>query len=347
MPASARRESNRNSGTEDVTPRPASPPTTQSRARSVSRCRPTSRAPRGARAPKTAKARTGREVRIPVSAVDIRRPALMSPRTGPTLTAVGRRLKASTTIPTTTRMRCARELRASVTRASCRRTLSAAATGSVRRLRGVGAGCQDLSMREVTDAQRRARLGARHALSRRAGSVAEAVEQMTCLHATEPASVYLSVVARADASRSDIDKALYEERSVVKQLAMRRTLFAFPRDLLPAVWGSASARVLDQLRTRLAKEVRVQRAGRRRSCLAGDHVRRGAPQPASRRVRPPRPSCASAFLTWRYGWSSPPARSTAAASRSPLGCWARSLSVGRSCVGRTTAVGTSRDHAGS
>jgi len=110
-------------------------------------------------------------------------------------------------------------------------------------------------MREVTDAQRRARLGARHALSRRAGSVAEAVEQMTCLHATEPASVYLSVVARADASRSEIDRAFYEERSVVKQLAMRRTLFAFPRDLLPAVWGSASARVLDQLRTRLAKEV--------------------------------------------------------------------------------------------
>jgi DNA glycosylase AlkZ-like len=110
-------------------------------------------------------------------------------------------------------------------------------------------------MREVTDAQRRARLGARHALSRRTGTVAEAVGEMTCLHATEPASVYLSVFARADASRSDIDKALYEERSVVKQLAMRRTLFAFPRDLLPAVWGSASARVLGQLRTRLAKEV--------------------------------------------------------------------------------------------
>ena len=110
-------------------------------------------------------------------------------------------------------------------------------------------------MREVTDAQRRARLGARHALSRRAGSVVEAVEQMTCLHATEPASVYLSAFARVDASRSDIDQALYEERSVVKQLAMRRTLFAFPRDVLPAVWGSASARVLGQLRTRLAKEV--------------------------------------------------------------------------------------------
>jgi hypothetical protein len=112
-------------------------------------------------------------------------------------------------------------------------------------------------MLEVTDVQRRARLGARHALARRAGSVVEAVEQMTCLHATEPASVYLSVVARADASRSDIDKALYEERSVVKQLAMRRTLFAFPRGLLPAVWGSASERVLGQLRARLAKEVQA------------------------------------------------------------------------------------------
>ncbi len=110
-------------------------------------------------------------------------------------------------------------------------------------------------MREVTDAQRRARLATRHALSPRVGSVAEAVKQMTCLHATEPASVYLSAFARVDASRADIDRALYEERSVVKQLGMRRTLFAFPRDLLPAVWGSASARVLEQLRTRLAKEV--------------------------------------------------------------------------------------------
>ena len=110
-------------------------------------------------------------------------------------------------------------------------------------------------MHEVTDAQRRARLGARHALSRRAGSVVDAVEQMTCLHATEPASVYLSALARVEATRDDVDRALYDERSVVKQLAMRRTLFAFPRVLLPAAWGSASARVEAQLRTRLAKEV--------------------------------------------------------------------------------------------
>jgi hypothetical protein len=52
-----------------------------------------------------------------------------------------------------------------------------------------------------------------------------------------------------------VDRALYEERSLVKQLAMRRTLFVFPRDLLPAAWGSASARVADALAARLVKEV--------------------------------------------------------------------------------------------
>jgi hypothetical protein len=36
---------------------------------------------------------------------------------------------------------------------------------------------------------------------------------------------------------------------------MRRTLFVFPRDLLPAAWGSASARVATALRTRFATEI--------------------------------------------------------------------------------------------
>jgi hypothetical protein len=119
----------------------------------------------------------------------------------------------------------------------------------------VGRHWQDLLMRAVTDDERRARLAARHAIASRVDSVAQAVDRMTCLHATEAASVYLSAFARADVSRAEIDRALYDEREVVKQLAMRRTLFAFPRHLLPAVWGSASQRVAAQLRTRLAKEV--------------------------------------------------------------------------------------------
>ncbi|WP_298516194.1 winged helix DNA-binding domain-containing protein [uncultured Nocardioides sp.] len=113
-------------------------------------------------------------------------------------------------------------------------------------------------MRHVPDRERRARLARRHALApgHRAAGPEAATRAVAVLHSTEPASVYLSIRARVDGVEiADIDRALYEDRSLVKQLAMRRTLFVFPRDLLPAAWGSASARVADQLAARLAKEV--------------------------------------------------------------------------------------------
>ncbi|MDO8210558.1 winged helix DNA-binding domain-containing protein [Conexibacter sp. CPCC 206217] len=112
-------------------------------------------------------------------------------------------------------------------------------------------------MRLISDDERRARLGVRHALAAPTASVEEAVAAVVCLHATEPANVHLSAFARSGAAREQIDRALYEDRTVVRQLAMRRTVFAFPRDLLPAARGSASARVAAQLAARLAKEVRA------------------------------------------------------------------------------------------
>jgi hypothetical protein len=117
-------------------------------------------------------------------------------------------------------------------------------------------------VRHIPDSERRARLGRRHALApgSRAADPEAATRAVTVLHSTEAATVYLSLWARVDGvSVADIDRALYEDRSLVKQLAMRRTLFVFPRDLLPAAWGSASARVAATLSTRLAKE--VEKAG--------------------------------------------------------------------------------------
>ncbi|MCW2866283.1 MAG: hypothetical protein JWR20_471 [Marmoricola sp.] len=113
-------------------------------------------------------------------------------------------------------------------------------------------------MLTVTAAQRRARLVRRHLLTpaaREAATVEEVVAALVCLHATEPATVHLSVAARSRVDRAAVERALYADRTVVKQLAMRRTLFAFPADLLPHVWCSASARVAAQLGTRLAGEV--------------------------------------------------------------------------------------------
>jgi Winged helix DNA-binding domain len=113
-------------------------------------------------------------------------------------------------------------------------------------------------MRTVTDGERRQRLARRHALApaHHAADPLEATRAMTVLHATEAPSVYLSLWARVDGlTVADVDRALYDDRSLVKQLAMRRTLFVFPRDLLPAAWGSASARVAAAHRVRLAKDV--------------------------------------------------------------------------------------------
>lgn len=82
-----------------------------------------------------------------------------------------------------------------------------------------------------------------------------ATTSVVCLHATEPATVYLSVAVRTEGvTVADVDRALYDDRSLVKQLAMRRTLFAFPRDLLPAAWGSASARVAATEHRKIARD---------------------------------------------------------------------------------------------
>lgn len=112
----------------------------------------------------------------------------------------------------------------------------------------------DGGVRTVTDEERRARLGRRHGLATPVDDPVRAAEAVVCLHATEPASVHLSAWARSGATRKEVDAALYDDRCLVKQLAMRRTVFAFPAELLPAVWGSAAARVERQQRDRLARD---------------------------------------------------------------------------------------------
>jgi hypothetical protein len=113
-------------------------------------------------------------------------------------------------------------------------------------------------MRHVTDDERRARLALRHALApaARVDSPEAATRAMTVLHATESATVYLSCWTRVRSfAYADLDRAITRDRTLMKQLAMRRTLFVFPRDLLPAGWASAAARVAASERAKMAKDV--------------------------------------------------------------------------------------------
>lgn len=120
-------------------------------------------------------------------------------------------------------------------------------------------------MRHVTNEERRARLGMRHALvpSSRVVTAEDVVGSVVVLHATDPATVYVSYCARSVAPQTlDLERAQYRDRTLVKQLAMRRTLFVFPRDLLPATWASASARVARAEKARITKDVMAAGATR-------------------------------------------------------------------------------------
>lgn len=118
-------------------------------------------------------------------------------------------------------------------------------------------------MRTITVEQRRARLARRHQLSPTAAasaSVADVAERLVALHATDPATPYLSLWARLPGvARDDVDAALYRDRSVVKHLAMRRTLWVVRPADLPAVQAAASDRVAANEARRLAAD--VERAG--------------------------------------------------------------------------------------
>ena len=152
-----------------------------------------------------------------------------------------------------------------------------------------------LAMRTIDVAERRARLARRHRLAtdHRAADVVEAADSMVCLHATDPASVYLSAWARVDGMAvPDMERALYVDRSLVKHLAMRRTLFVFPRATLSVAQAGASDRVADGERRRLIRH--VEKAGCRRTVTAGSRRRANRCwRPSRMDGRPPRRSCAT------------------------------------------------------
>lgn len=68
--------------------------------------------------------------------------------------------------------------------------------------------------------------------------------------------MYLSVLARCPLlTVDDVACQLYDERRVVRMLAMRRTLFVVPADLVPIVHAAASLDVAASQRRRLLTQL--------------------------------------------------------------------------------------------
>lgn len=119
-------------------------------------------------------------------------------------------------------------------------------------------------MHRIDVAERRRRLAVRHGLARQAAvpeppaGVAGIARSMVALHSTDPATVYLSVRARAGGltTPADIEHALYERRDLVRMLAMRRTVFVVPVESVPVVQASTTDRIARDQRGRLLTHLR-------------------------------------------------------------------------------------------
>ena len=108
---------------------------------------------------------------------------------------------------------------------------------------------------KVSVAQRRGRLVERQLLGAPVGSVGEVAESLVALHATDPVTVYLSARARSGCAAEDVDAALYQERTVVRMLGMRRTVFVVPAGLADVVQAACTDDVAKRMRRGLEKDL--------------------------------------------------------------------------------------------
>ncbi|MEU3458555.1 winged helix DNA-binding domain-containing protein [Streptomyces sp. NPDC006733] len=114
----------------------------------------------------------------------------------------------------------------------------------------------DGAVRRIGGDERRARLGARHRLlpGLRAHCAEDVARSLVALHATDAGTVYLSTAARlAEPGFAEVERALYDEVSLVRLLAMRRTMFVVPRDFAPVVYAAAARAIAVKERAGLLK----------------------------------------------------------------------------------------------
>jgi len=117
-------------------------------------------------------------------------------------------------------------------------------------------------------AERRARLARRHLLAApaRAGTAAEVAAALVALHGTDPASVYLSAWARSAAGHraighAAVERALYDDRELVRMLGMRRTMFVVPAGLAPVIQAACTDQIAERMRRGLIRDLATAGVG--------------------------------------------------------------------------------------
>ncbi len=114
-------------------------------------------------------------------------------------------------------------------------------------------------MRHIETNERRARLVRRHFLDLSSTDSIAVAGSMVGLHSSDPATVYLALRARlTDFDKGDLDRALYDDRSLLRLLGMRRTLFVVPHDLAAVMDAACTKALAPPERRRLIRLVTEQ-----------------------------------------------------------------------------------------
>jgi hypothetical protein len=107
----------------------------------------------------------------------------------------------------------------------------------------------------ISDDARRWRLARRHLLlpDARVDRVEEVAEALVALHSSDPVSVYLSAAMRLrEPSLADVDRALYDDRTLIRHHAMRRTLWVMTTDIARAAHDGFTRKIAVVERSRTA-----------------------------------------------------------------------------------------------
>ena len=108
--------------------------------------------------------------------------------------------------------------------------------------------------------ERRARLALRHRLAptARSDDVVEIAGDLVGLHASDPGSVYLAAATRMrKPALEPLEDALYEARTLLRILGMRRTMFVLPLDLAAIVQAACGGAVAARERRTLERMIDV------------------------------------------------------------------------------------------
>ena len=102
--------------------------------------------------------------------------------------------------------------------------------------------------------ERRARLGLRHRLAAgtQAADPVAVADSLVAVHSTDPSSVYLALLTRMAGGDIDtVQRALYQDRTLIRLLGMRRTVFVATLEIAPLIQAACSRAVAANERRKL------------------------------------------------------------------------------------------------